>query len=390
MAEIERSEGTNNLLARDYTNDEKYHVLTEDAYKLICDLLFELRAVGDIIDDDSIATNKIWSANKLSNLNTNNVKAEDITVHELSEVNTWLDITSADLASYKAMIADNSISSNKTWSSNKLSTELEVFVREDALGMDETVTEFINKLSNIIGDVNELSTDNKASLVDAIVELVNKIGDLETLETPVKTDLVSSVNDLYGRVIPIGAVLPFGGNVNNVPEGFLLCDGSEYSIEDYPELYEAIKYSFTEATGSDLTKFCVPNMCGRVPVGYLETSEHFNEVGKIGGEETVKLTEKNLPAHSHSVNTMTIASYASSFPATGNRLMPGISANNTTSAILESYGYIRMYNASGSYKTIKPMYYQFQNIDQVVGGNDETVYHNNLQPYIVMNFIIKC
>ena len=390
MADIERSEGTEQLLANTYALDEKYHVLTEDAYKLICDLLYELKGVGDIIDDDSIATNKIWSANKLSTLNTNNVKAEDITVHELSEVNTWLDITSADLAAHKALIADASISVNKTWSSNKLSTELENYVREDSLDVDETVTKFVTRLSDIIGDIDELSTDNKSSLVDAIVELVEKVGDFATLETPVKTDLVSSVNDLYGRIVPVGAILPYGGDINNVPEGFLLCDGAEYKVEDYEELFNTIKYSFTVSTNDDLSKFNVPNMKGRVPVGFLDNSDHFNVVGKTGGQEYVTLTQDNLPAHSHTYEILNYSSYAGSFPTTGNRLVPGISENNTNSSFLEVYKILRMYNSSGSYRTVKPNFYQFAKQTLTTENVAQSVEHLNLQPYIVMNFIIKC
>ena len=262
--DVTRSEGTEDLLAREYTNDEKYHVLTEESYKLICGLLYDLRHVGDIIEDDSIATNKTWSANKLSDLNSDNIKNDELVVHELSEVNTWLDITAADLAAHKTLIADNSISVNKTWSSNKVSEEFEKYVPQNALSEDETVTEFLVKLNDIVGNLDDLTTDNKESLVDAIVELITKVGDITTLETPHKETVVDSINDLHSRLLPVGSVLPFGGAATEVPEGFLLCDGSEYAIEDYPELFASIQHTYIKDTN---TKLYNPNSYGYLDAG---------------------------------------------------------------------------------------------------------------------------
>ena len=37
---------------------------------------------------------------------------------------------------------------------------------------------------------------------------------------------------------PIGAILSYSGN--NIPNGYLLCDGSEISKETYKDLYEII------------------------------------------------------------------------------------------------------------------------------------------------------
>lgn len=388
--DIRRSEGTEDLLAREYTNDEKYHVLTEESYKLICGLLYDLRHVGDIIEDDSIATNKTWSANKLSDLNSDNIKNDELVVHELSEVNTWLDITAADLAAHKTLIADNSISVNKTWSSNKISEEFEKYVPQNALSEDETVTEFLVKLNDIVGNLDDLTTDNKESLVDAIVELITKVGDITTLETPHKETVVDSINDLHSRLLPVGSVLPFGGAAAEVPEGFLLCDGAEYAIEDYPELFASIQHTYIKETNADATKFNVPDMRGKVPVGMLSSSEHFAILGQSGGKEAVALESQHLPAHTHSYKEVHTTAYQTGYPSTipGHGLVPMIYNSTTNINTIKTYENIRVYNSSGSYKAIKPTWVGLESKLHYTEPQ-ETIEHNNLQPYVVLNYIIK-
>lgn len=72
---------------------------------------------------------------------------------------------------------------------------------------------------------------------------------------------------------------------NTVPYGWLLCDGSEVSKKDYPELYGAIGDLWGVPSSS--LNFKLPNLTGRVPVGYnaadTDTTETFGQVGATGG-----------------------------------------------------------------------------------------------------------
>lgn len=61
-----------------------------------------------------------------------------------------------------------------------------------------------------------------------------------------------------------GIVQAFAGTVDKVPEGWLLCDGAEYSIAAYPDLYSAIGNTYGGTTGST---FMVPDYRECVPVG---------------------------------------------------------------------------------------------------------------------------
>jgi len=58
---------------------------------------------------------------------------------------------------------------------------------------------------------------------------------------------------------PVGAVTPFAGSNDKIPEGWLLCDGTLYGRTAYPELFNVIGYSWG-TTGTDL--FRVPDLRG--------------------------------------------------------------------------------------------------------------------------------
>lgn len=104
----------------------------------------------------------------------------------------------------------------------------------------------------------------------------------------------------------IGEIKIFGGN--NIPTGWLLCDGSEVLKSTYPKLYKAIGDSWGTPTNPDC--FVLPNMCGKVPAGYdpndTDTSESF-ALGSYGGARGAWYHNHSQVAHNHYAGVYTVA-----------------------------------------------------------------------------------
>lgn len=100
----------------------------------------------------------------------------------------------------------------------------------------------------------------------------------------------------------------------DLPNNYRLCDGSELSIGDYPELYQAIGNTFNNAldpNGVPYTTlsghFRLPDLRGRFIVGYSpqedgsEEPNEYSTLGNAGGSKEVTLTseESGIGKHSH-------------------------------------------------------------------------------------------
>ena len=210
--------------------------------------------------------------------------------------------------------------------------------------------QYISPITNENDIVNKKYVDNNISDVNA------KIGNLENLETEDKSSLVNAINEVKASAgggsasLPIGVIMPIATPV--VPEKWLLCDGSEVSRETYSDLFNAISEIYGVGDGS--TTFNLPNLKGKIPVGYDANDTDFNAVGKTGGEKTHTLTVNEMPTHSHTI-TYGSGSTSSSYPLSF--LKP------------EQQHYYTKSNASSN----------------TTGGGQA---HNIMQPYITMNYII--
>ena len=69
-------------------------------------------------------------------------------------------------------------------------------------------------------------------------------------------------------ICPAGAIMPFAGN--NIPSGWLLCDGSELSRTTYADLFNAIGVLYNKEDDEDATKFRIPDLTSRFIEGFGE------------------------------------------------------------------------------------------------------------------------
>ena len=83
------------------------------------------------------------------------------------------------------------------------------------------------------------------------------------------------------------------------PTGFLLCDGSAVSRTTYAVLFAVIATTFGIGDGS--TTFNVPNLKGKVIMGYASDDADYNAIADTGGEKTHALITAELAAHTHTV-----------------------------------------------------------------------------------------
>lgn len=159
--------------------------------------------------------------------------------------------------------------------------------------------------------------------------------------------------------VPPGTITMFAGKT--APNGWLMCDGQSYSISTYLDLYNAIGTTY----GGYGQSFQVPDLRGRFPVG--KDTGTFATLGGKGGEEKHTLTVSEMPSHQHSGNDR---AWHDKQKRNGQQWFVGLSHDRGS----------WMSNAANDGLT---------NQDTETGTTGGNQPHNNLPPYISLNFIIK-
>ena len=169
------------------------------------------------------------------------------------------------------------------------------------------------------------------------------------------TAQVNNVNNVQIGM-PIGSIVMWPSDT--APDGWLLCDGTAYKRNDYANLFNVIGNKYNNGVVL-FDRFKVPNLQSRFPLG----ASSVYSLGDTGGEKEVTLTKEKIPSHNHTITKIgghndgsggtykTFSTLDTSKTETGNRTV-----DVAVSAMTDN-----------------------------CGGQP----HNNMPPYLVVNFIIK-
>jgi microcystin-dependent protein len=174
-------------------------------------------------------------------------------------------------------------------------------------------------------------------------------------------EITSAVTSPVASSTPSGVVLDFAGSM--APSGWLMCDGAAISRSLYVSLFQAIGTTFGVGDGS--TTFNIPDTRGRTSIGSgTGTGLTARTLGQLVGEETHILTVPEMPSHTHLQN-----------PHLHNTQYRDITA---------AAGGFRVTDITGALNG--PQTLNATATNQNTGGGGA---HNNMQPSIVFNKIIK-
>lgn len=178
---------------------------------------------------------------------------------------------------------------------------------------------------------------------------------------------ISGVTGLKQATVPVGALFMWGAAT--APDFYLLCDGAAVSRTTYAALFATIGTTYGVGDGS--TTFNLPNLKGRVPVGLDAAQAEFDTLAETGGAKT-------LPAHTHSISSDGSHQHG---PSGGTNFALDI----VTSAIYASGGIGALSSWAASMLTASAGAHTHGGAT----GSTGTGSHGVLQPYLVLNYIVR-
>jgi microcystin-dependent protein len=145
---------------------------------------------------------------------------------------------------------------------------------------------------------------------------------------------------------------------NFAPSGWAMCNGQTLSISENEALFTLLGTTYG---GDGQNTFALPNLQGRVPV-HQGTGLSSYTLGEIGGVATVTLNTSQMPTHTHPVTCQTGA-------GTAGTAVNGVFAPAPKGVYATPGASVAMGSLVSS-----------------VGGS---LSHDNMQPYLAMNYIIS-
>ena len=153
-------------------------------------------------------------------------------------------------------------------------------------------------------------------------------------------------------------IFPF----NFPPKGWAFCDGQLMPLSQNTALFSLLGTTYG---GDGKSTFALPDLQGSAPMHPGQgPGLSLHDLGELGGSETVTLLESETPAHTHSLRADTIDSADTNVPS--------------PSAVFAQSSGGTLYQA-GANTQLAP---------EALGSTGGDQPHNNLQPYLTLNFNI--
>jgi microcystin-dependent protein len=156
-------------------------------------------------------------------------------------------------------------------------------------------------------------------------------------------------------------IFPF----NFAPVGWALCNGQTMPINQNTALFSLLGTTFG---GDGKTTFALPNLQGSAPLmpGQAPGLSPYS-LGQTGGETNVTLTQNQMPSHRHTVKANSGPGTQSS-PANADWASASVARQST-----------KLYAVGESNTTMSA---------QALSSTGGSQPHNNMPPYLVLNFCI--
>lgn len=149
---------------------------------------------------------------------------------------------------------------------------------------------------------------------------------------------------------------------NFAPKGWAFCDGQILPLSQNTALFSLLGTTYG---GDGKSNFALPDMQGNVPMHPGQgPGLSLHDLGETGGSDTVTLLESEIPAHSH-----------------GTQVSARRGVQNVPTGMVGALGVgINLFSATNTNPVTMS-----SNMVAPAGGDQP---HNNLQPYLTLNFCI--
>ena len=155
-------------------------------------------------------------------------------------------------------------------------------------------------------------------------------------------------------------IFPF----NFAPKGWAFCDGQILPLSQNTALFSLLGTTYG---GDGKSNFALPDMQGNAPMHPGQgPGLSLHDLGETGGSDTVSLLESEIPSHTHQMRG-------------DNQDQADTSAPTSQTVIAKSAG------ANAFVAPTVPLVTMSDNILSPAGGDQP---HNNLMPYLTLNFCI--